>query len=182
MSFAAQNTRGGRVRVEQLDAIRWRVIEEIRYVGERDEFIVPEGYITDFATVPRIAVWLIPRFGLYTPAAILHDFLLTNCLESGRISSPDADGLFRRAMKDLGVPPLRRWAMWCGVRWGALFNAKRREDWMEDAPAVLFITAVLFWLTIPMGVVGISLGLWGVMEAAASFVTGREPETGSLST
>jgi hypothetical protein len=182
MGFAPKSTRGGRVIVEQLDATRWRLTEEVRYAGERDEFIVPDNYITDFATVPRIAVWLIPRFGLYTRAAILHDFLLTHCLEAGRINSTDADGLFRRAMKDLGVPPARRWLMWTGVRWGALFNAKRREGWSKDALGVIALSAAFAWLVIPMVAVGLALIPWGVIEFLATLPGRRKTTTGSLST
>ena len=182
MTFASSGTRGDRVVVEQIDAIRWRLAEDIRYVGERDEFIVPAGYVTDFATVPRVAVWLIPRFGLYTPAAILHDFLLTHCLESGRINSTDADGLFRRAMKDLGVPPARRWLMWTGVRWGALFNRSRRKGWSKDALGVLALTAAFAWLAIPMATVGLALIPWALIEFFASLPGRRKTTVGSLST
>jgi hypothetical protein len=94
----------------------WEVVEPLVYRGRRDTFVVPAGFRTDFASVPRVVVWLIPSFGRYTPAAVLHDWLVTTGLDTGAVSSRDADGLFRRVLRELEVPPVRRWLMWCGVR------------------------------------------------------------------
>src|SRR4051812_10918506 len=79
------------------------------YRGARDRFEVPAGFHTDLASVPRILTWLVPVAGVHDRAAILHDALCV-ALEHGdsRISSPDVDGLFRRVLRELGVPPLRR--------------------------------------------------------------------------
>jgi hypothetical protein len=86
----------------------WEVVEPLVYRGRRDTFVVPDGFLTDFASVPRVVIWLIPRFGRYTPAAVLHDWLVTTGLTTGVVSSRDADGLFRRVLRELGVPPVRR--------------------------------------------------------------------------
>jgi len=48
------------------------------YVGYKwsdDVIIVPDGFITDFASVPRIVWSIYPPIGKYTKAAIVHDFL-----------------------------------------------------------------------------------------------------------
>lgn len=42
-------------------------------------------------------------------AAIVHDLLWREYARTGRISYHDADGMFRRAMRELDVPFLRRW-------------------------------------------------------------------------
>ncbi len=178
---------GGRVAVEPIDATRWILTEPLRYVGEREEFIVPEGFVTDFATIPRIAVWLIPRFGAYTKAAILHDWLLTERLPAGLITSVDVDNLFRRALRELRVPPWRRTLMWTGVRWGALFSRYRRAGWLSTAPAVL-LWSLLFLATIvppvAMIVVALALVAHGAIEtiATAIFKPREEVTSGSLST
>jgi hypothetical protein len=168
MPFAAEGTYGGRVVVTPLDARRWRLLEPVAYTGERDHFLVPEGYVTDFASVPRLAVWLIPTYGRYTAPAILHDYLITDCIPTGRITSADTDGLFRRAMRELGVPPVRRWLMWAGVRWGALFNRRRRAGWARSAPGVLAITVLALPLALPMLVVLAGLAVYGLAEAIAT--------------
>lgn len=40
-----------------------------------EKFIIPAGYITDFASVPRFLFWFIPPQGRSANASILHDFL-----------------------------------------------------------------------------------------------------------
>lgn len=182
MSFAPVKTLGCRVLVEPLDATRWRLVEPLRYIGDREDFIVPAGYVTDFATVPRIAVWLVPKFGLYTPAAILHDWLITDRLSTGRIDSADVDGLFRRAMRELGVPPVRRWLMWAGVRWGALFNRRRRAGWSGTAPAVLVVSIPALIFAPVMLAVGVGLAVYGLAEFIVTLPMRRKTTAGSLTT
>ena len=125
------------------------------YVGRSEVFNIPPDTATDLASVPRIFWALVPPSGAYENAAVLHDWFCQrlaagDCL----VSSRDADSLFRRVMRECHVGPLTRWAMWCGVRWGALFNPCRRPGWWRDAPAVLAITAVLLAV-----LVGALLGL-----------------------
>lgn len=185
MPFAQYGTRGGRVLVEPMTPVLWKLNEEVRYIGETDEFMVPAGYVTDFATIPRIAVWLIPRFGAYTPAAILHDFILTECVASGRVSAVDADGIFLRALRELKVPPYRRALMWTGVRWGSLFSG-RTKGWLSTAPRVLLYSAAFLASVLPplaMLVVGAALVVHGAIERVSSILSDRdEPTSGSLST
>jgi hypothetical protein len=181
--FAPRGTTGGRVAVEPIDAKRWILTEPLRYVGERDEFIVPEGYVTDFASVPRLVVWLVPSYGLYTKAAILHDWLITDALPTGRITSNDVDGLFRRALRELGVPPVKRWLMWTAVRWGAAFSRRRSAGWWRSAPGVIAISipaAAAFVL--PVAAVGVGLTVYGVAEAIATMGRKQGPSTGTIST
>ena len=97
---------------------RWKVEKAFSYTGKHECFTVPAGFMTDFASVPRVFTWLLPRYGRWTQAAILHDYLWSLAGE-GRISKFDADGIFNRAMRELGVPYLRRWIMWTAVRWAA---------------------------------------------------------------
>lgn len=171
-----------RVLVEPTSPVTWRLAEPLVYHGEEETFTVPAGYVTDFATIPRIAVWLIPRFGAYTKAAILHDYLLTDT----DVASVDVDNLFRRALRELGVPPWRRTLMWTGVRWGAAFNRRRRAGWWRTAPAV-FLWSLLFLVTaippLAMIVVALALVAHGIVETITSTLfTKDETTSGSLST
>lgn len=170
---------GTRVVVEPVDAVTWRLVERLIYRGDEEIWLIPAGYVTDFATVPRIAVWLIPRFGAYTKAAILHDFLLTDT----DVSSVDADNLFRRALRELGVPPVRRTLMWVGVRWGAAFNRRRRTGWWRTAPAVLAYSLPALLLAPAMIAVAVTLAAYGAVEFVVSSVSPKDETTGgSLST
>lgn len=179
MPFAPEGKYGGRVAVTPIDDKRWRLLEPLCYAGDVDRFLVPEGYVTDFASVPRIAVWLVPSYGRYTAPAILHDYLLTDALKAGRVTSNDADGLFRRAMREMGVPPIRRWLMWTAVRWGALGNPVRRPGWARSAVGVIAISipaAAAF--IVPVAAVTLGLAAYGLAELVAT----RGRKSGSLTT
>lgn len=93
----------------------WRLEEALGYRGRDASFIVPAGFRTDLATVPNALTWLAPRYGVYSRAAVLHDWL---CVEAdeGRFERRHADGIFRRSMRELGVSLPRRWMMWAAVR------------------------------------------------------------------
>ena len=108
----------GRVAVTPVDDERWEVLEPFSYTGRVDTFVVPQGFTTDFASVPRPVVWLLPRYGHWTQSAILHDYLWS-LARSGQFNFYDADGLFNRSMRELGVPFWRRWIMWTAVRFAA---------------------------------------------------------------
>ena len=172
------------VTVRRVDDRLWAVVEELVYRGRRDRFVVPAGFLTDFASVPRVFVWLIPRFGRYTLAAILHDWLVTEGLRTGAVTSREADGLFRRVMRESGVPVLRRWLMWCAVRWGALTSSLRRPGWVHSAPGVLAISVVAAPVVLPPAVlIALALAVYGVAEwLVASVVRSGADDVGSFET
>lgn len=74
---------------------------------------VPKGFITDFASVPRLLWSVFPPMGRYSRAAVIHDWLYSNSKTCSRFL---ADAIFRDAMKDLGVPMWRRVVMYYAVR------------------------------------------------------------------
>jgi hypothetical protein len=129
MSFTPESE----VRVKELEESDWELLRILEYKGNRDHFEVPEGMKTDFASVPRVFVWFLPRYGRYTKAAILHDYLWRTAVRAGELTLAEADGLFRRAMWELGVPFLRRWLMWGAVRVGALTKPGGRKGWLRDS-------------------------------------------------
>jgi len=80
--------------------------------------IVPEGYVTDFASVPRapFTYWLFGGIG--DEAAVVHDF----AYETGFVPRDVADDLYLEALEACGVPAWRRRSMWAAVR---AFGASR---------------------------------------------------------
>ncbi|HZD23820.1 MAG TPA: DUF1353 domain-containing protein [Acidimicrobiia bacterium] len=100
------------------EGIDWKLVEPFAYEGNIECFMVPKDFTTDFASVPRLVVWLLPRYGRWTQAAVLHDYL-SDLARQGKFDRFDADGIFNRALRELDVPFLRRWIMWAGVRWAA---------------------------------------------------------------
>ena len=170
------------VTVRRVDDSTWCVVEPLVYHGRDQTFVVRRGFETDFATVPRAVIWLIPRFGRYTLPAILHDWLVTEGLDQRAVSSRDADGIFRRAMRELGVPVVRRWLMWTGVRWGALVNPRRRRGWVLSAPAVLAVSVLAAPVVVPPGaLILVALAVYDRVERLVSRRAHEVPEdTGSL--
>lgn len=96
-----------------LGADHWRVVREFRYfIGSENSkrwITVPAGYLTDGASVPRIFWSIIPPWGAYGQAAVVHDILCEylSIVVSGKIvpiTRQRADEIFSEAMAVLKVP------------------------------------------------------------------------------
>jgi hypothetical protein len=98
--------------VTKLPSGRWMVARAFKYEFKGEIIEVPEGFETDFASVPR-GLWnIIPPDGEYTQGAVLHDFLYNRQF----FSRAKCDWIFLDAMKVLNVPGWKRWAMYLAVR------------------------------------------------------------------
>jgi hypothetical protein len=124
---------GSEVDVKEIDEKNWELLRELNYDGTRQSFVVPVGTGTDFASVPRVFIWFLPQYGRYTKAAILHDYLWRSGVPGNELTLPEADAILRRAMRELGVPFLRRWIMWAAVRLGALKKPGGRTRWLRES-------------------------------------------------
>jgi hypothetical protein len=124
---------GSEVDVKEIDEKNWELLHELNYDGTRQSFVVPVGMGTDFASVPRVFIWFLPQYGRYTKAAILHDYLWSSGVPGNELTLPEADAILRRAMRELGVPFLRRWIMWAAVRLGALKKPGGRTRWLRES-------------------------------------------------
>jgi uncharacterized caspase-like protein len=93
----------------------WQLLNPFAYKSEVAEtvFVVPQGFITDFASVPRIPVAFLLTGDCAQEAAVIHDWLYT----SHEVDRATADAVFREAVA-LGNPGWRAWLMWAGVRVG----------------------------------------------------------------
>ena len=155
---------GPGVDVRELDDVKWEVLKAFTYFAQEQSYQIGVGQKTDFASIPRFFVWFIPTYGKYTKAAILHDHLC-ELSHQGKFSRRDADGIFRQAMRVLGVAFLRRWIMWAGVRLGALQSADGRKDWWRDAWRVALIGLLVLPIVGPAALLVIAtLVLWWVVE------------------
>jgi hypothetical protein len=144
---------GSTVDVRQVDDVDWETLRALTYHAKTETFEVPVHERTDFASVPREFVWFIPRYGRYTKAAILHDYLCSVAVPAGRVSRIDADGIFRQAMRELGVPFLRRWIMWAAVRVGAVKSPAGRKKWWREALRVGLVAVVAIPVVAPAAIV-----------------------------
>ena len=140
------------VDVRQVTDDGWITLHELLYHATREDFTVPLHQPTDFASVPREFVWFIPRYGRYTKAAILHDYLCRERVGHG-LERIEADAILRQAMREEGVSFMRRWIMWAAVRWGALTKAADRKDWGREAWRVVVLTVIALPVVAPAAVV-----------------------------
>ena len=110
----------------------WRIEQPLRYeVGELGTgrvIEVPQGFETDGASVPRFLWWLLPAWGTYSRAAVVHDYL-TRCIESGRAHPEgktrfDCDKVLWEAAGVCGTPFLLRVFLFTGARIYALWRGR----------------------------------------------------------
>ena len=74
---------------------------------------VPVGFITDFASVPRV-FWRVLPPDDYGPAAVVHDW----AYRSHALTRLVADQVYREALAVLEAPRWKQWVMYWGVRVG----------------------------------------------------------------
>ncbi len=103
----------------------YRVLQAFRfYIGNPEDqrwVYVPEGFLTDLATVPSMLEWLIPHDGPYAKAAIVHDLLCEQATifhkgEPIYVSFDRAHKIFDDAMHVLGVHRMVRYLLVGAVR------------------------------------------------------------------
>jgi len=75
-------------------------------------FVVPTGFQTDLASVPRLPLAYLLFGGVGDAAAVVHDYLYS----TQQVSRKMADDVLTEAMKVSGVAGWRRFPMWLGVR------------------------------------------------------------------
>ena len=79
-----------------------RLLAPFKYVTDGAVILVPEGFETDYASIPRFFWRIFLPNGRYAEAAVLHDYLY------GNHSKTVADAYFYEAMTILGVPWWKR--------------------------------------------------------------------------
>jgi hypothetical protein len=111
-----------------LEKNHWRNIAPFRYyIGEKDsnEWIdIPAGILSDGATVPFPVNALIPAWGSYGQAVLVHDYLcntyVKKTVQNGeivvvRIDRAEIDRIFNEAMHVLKVEEWRRLTIMAGI-------------------------------------------------------------------
>lgn len=131
----------------------WIVTKVMKYKN----FTAPDGSRSDFASVPRFLVWLIPRYGRYTKSAVLHDHLC----RSHEVKRVEADRIFRESMADLDVAFLRRWLMLAGVRAGSGLSG---ATWHERCIWLLIALPAAAFVFVPAVVILVWLGMFWLIE------------------
>lgn len=78
---------------------------------------VPEGFITDLASIPTIPFMPNPDGTLWDDAAIVHDAALTQVRNRAR-----ADVMFYNALRERGCSAFTATVFWAAVRVGGMFG------------------------------------------------------------
>jgi hypothetical protein len=93
---------------------QWQLISDLIYQSDVAEmtFTVPKGFVTNFASVPRIPIVYELAGDTASNAATVHDFLYS----THPVSRAMADAVLREASDVTAVPDWRRQLMWAGVR------------------------------------------------------------------
>lgn len=103
------------------DGETWTLDEPVLYFSTEysAKIFAPQGFETDFASIPWLFRRLLPKSGEYNAAAVIHDFLY-RCRPD--VPQAVADGIFLEAMNTLGVPAWKKYALYGGVRCCGAFN------------------------------------------------------------
>jgi hypothetical protein len=107
---------GDSVAVQTSDGRTFRLLEPLVYSSPQhgSTTTVPAGFESDGASTPS-SVWsIVPPFGQYFRAAVLHDWLYRETY----LPREYCDSLFCEAMAELGVSALMRETIHAAVRLG----------------------------------------------------------------
>ena len=108
---------------------QFKLTEAYTFYGtDGQRWVIPAGFVTDFASVPRLLWPLIPSMGAYWYAALVHDWLYINRVGmadfgphakfSPRAARLLADLEFYRLMVQAApFSSFRNWLMFQAVRW-----------------------------------------------------------------
>lgn len=125
----------GPLRLDYIDGHSWQVVDGFTYrLGSPDgkEYVsIPAGFVTDFASVPRVlkVVWPSPG-GKWDKPAVVHDFIYRfGFVESAdgerRVTRDEGDNIFKEAMGAAGVGWMAKACLYRGVRIGGWVSWKR---------------------------------------------------------
>lgn len=105
---------------------RWIVARELIYESDiaNCTIIVPAGFQTDLASIPRVPIIYLFMGDRAHRAAVVHDWLYSQ----GILSRKMADAVFREASAVTGIDTVTRWLMWLGVRIGGSSHYKQDDS------------------------------------------------------
>ena len=130
-SWTGEPAQPCRVVLRQVDDNNFHLVEALVLTPPGDmpgrpaaPLVIRPGWLTsDLASIPGVLGWFARRHGRHTPAALVHDFLITDegtpppaGLPADWVLDPErADLLFREMLLASGVPPVRSYLMWSAV-------------------------------------------------------------------
>ena len=100
--------------VSREKTLGWRLLRPFIFKSEvlKQTIFVPAGYVTDFASVPRLPLAFLLTGDHAHAAAVVHDYLVEYKVVPRKL----ADRVFLEAMEIEGIPKWRRALMYSAVR------------------------------------------------------------------
>ena len=97
----------------EVDDARWELLSELKYWSQKigRVIVVPKGFVTDFASVPRVPIAYMAFGDRAHREAVIHDYLY----QTNTVPKRTADLVFLEAMKARGKKTWIRLAMYLGV-------------------------------------------------------------------
>lgn len=113
------------LRIEKVADYQWQLTSDLGYQSASGcVWIVPAGFLTDFASIPRFAWRLFPPAGgAWDRASVLHDY----CYRTGVTTRDNADNLFYEALRADGVGWWTARTFYAAVRWFGSGNYKEKS-------------------------------------------------------
>ena len=125
------------------DDFDWRESDTSPAIRVTDSKLGP----TDLASIPFFLRWFAAGYGRHTPAALLHD-QLRRTEEAPKVSREKSDRIFLVAMRELGVPLVRRLIMWAAVVTGGRALAQQTPSEGRLGLALVRATLTVAWLVL----------------------------------
>jgi Protein of unknown function (DUF1353) len=116
------------------DGANWLLLKDFPYTDELGKTInVRAGFVTDFASIPRLFWVVLPKWGKYGYAAVIHDWLYWNWSDpklphDQQYSQEFADFILLKGMKVSGVRTVKQYLIFKAVRWFGFFAWYRNQE------------------------------------------------------
>ena len=127
------------IEVEYIDGRIWKLNSSVMYLCEEAiaeqpagvVITVPKGFVTDFASVPKLFWNIVAPTGKHSFAAIVHDWLYYQgkVADGKPCTKAFADLVFREAMREAGINRVRRQIMYLAVKWfgNGVWDTRREQ-------------------------------------------------------
>ena len=94
---------------------KFELVGDYVYQIEEYSIRVPKGFITDYASIPRIFRAIVLPYGKHSGASVVHDYLYSKGCDLN-IERKKADKIFLEILKEEGVNPILARLMYIAVR------------------------------------------------------------------
>jgi hypothetical protein len=189
-SFQIDGDQSGHIVLKQMDSKGFQLVSTITYIGDEtglegklDSVIIDAlRWVslerlrdTDLTSVPLPLRWLVSNYGVHTPAALIHDWMIDEGPPVvGGLTPQYADRYFRFMLRDLKVRWIRRWMMWAAVAFRTRWKTGRRNKallgtWVIAALAGMGAFVSGFFIGNPLVVV-----LAGIAPFVFALLWGRQ--------